>query len=207
VRFIVRAFIALVLTAVFAYADSVDKGIAAFENGNLQEAVKQFSIAIKENPKRDAAYVLRGLAYGSLGDYSKAIADFTQAIKLDPNDAGAYRMRGFIYLKFEDNAKALSDFSRAIRINPNDAVSYSMRAVIFNLSGDFQSAMQDARKACDLGDCEGLLLIQKNQPKSQQAKREEFCWNMLTHGQNLSGGAYEEYMKTVEKMGCLNPYR
>ncbi|MDR1910894.1 MAG: tetratricopeptide repeat protein [Helicobacteraceae bacterium] len=85
-----RLFILSALLGVFALAGNVavDRGIAAYESGNFQEAIRQFSIAIRENPKNALSYIGRGIAYDDLGDTNKAIADFNQA-KLDPNYANA----------------------------------------------------------------------------------------------------------------------
>jgi Flp pilus assembly protein TadD len=68
-----------------------------------KDAMEQFSIAIKENPKNAEFYSYRGDAYTNLGKYDEALKDFTQAIKLSAKNASIYSKRGFVYYALDDN--------------------------------------------------------------------------------------------------------
>ncbi|MDR2034156.1 MAG: tetratricopeptide repeat protein [Helicobacteraceae bacterium] len=107
--------------------EAYNSGVTAQDRGDLQEAIKQYTEAIKLDPKYTWAYNNRGLAYADLGDTSKAIADFTQAIKLDPKLA----------------------------------LAYNNRAVAHAMLDDLKSATKDARKACGLGECKALQVLEQ----------------------------------------------
>jgi tetratricopeptide (TPR) repeat protein len=84
-----RWFIVLVLTTVFALADSgaFNRGNSAFEKGDFQEAIKQYNQALQEykNDRQKSAiiYSARGLAYANAGDLNRAILDAKRACNID----------------------------------------------------------------------------------------------------------------------------
>ena len=67
--------------------------------GNCEEAIEDYTEAIRLDPKdrRHAVIVLRPT--WNKGDYEKAIADGTEAIRLDSRCAWGYGGRGFAYCK------------------------------------------------------------------------------------------------------------
>ncbi|MDR1149299.1 MAG: tetratricopeptide repeat protein [Spirochaetaceae bacterium] len=60
------------------------QGIKLNEYGRFNEAVLQFSEAIKIYPEYAIAYNNRGVAFANIGDFSNAAADFNQALRLNP---------------------------------------------------------------------------------------------------------------------------
>ena len=81
--------------------------------GNYDQAIKDYSEAIKLDPGLAPAWNNRGLAYDDQGDYDQAIKDYSEAIKLQPDDADAWRNRGNAYKKLGKEAKAKADFLKA----------------------------------------------------------------------------------------------
>jgi tetratricopeptide (TPR) repeat protein len=84
---IVKALIAFCLTTAFAFGasaaeEALDRGEAAENRGDLQEAIKQYAQAIKIDPNYALAYVFRGNAYDKLGDYKSATKDARKACEL-----------------------------------------------------------------------------------------------------------------------------
>ena len=55
-----------------------------FAQGDLENAIADYSMAIKLNPKDADAYEARGKAYGKKNEPEKSIADYTEAIRLRP---------------------------------------------------------------------------------------------------------------------------
>ncbi|MDR2033066.1 MAG: tetratricopeptide repeat protein, partial [Helicobacteraceae bacterium] len=81
------------------------------------------------------------------------------AIKEDPNNAVSYYSRGLTYDNLGDYRKAIADFTQAIKIDPNDIMAYNNRAGAYALQENYKKATQDAKKACELGDCQGLQYL------------------------------------------------
>ncbi|GHV94010.1 hypothetical protein AGMMS50293_03300 [Spirochaetia bacterium] len=63
----------------------ISRGDAQVEKGNHEEAIADFSAAIKIDPKNPAYFMARSNAYMKIWDMEKSIADSTEAIRLRNN--------------------------------------------------------------------------------------------------------------------------
>lgn len=93
--------------------DPCDRGVAKYEEGRYDEAITDYTDAIRLDPKIPFTYLRRAGVYVDKGDYDKAIADYTETIRLDAESADAYHGRGVAYEKKGDDAKAKADFAKA----------------------------------------------------------------------------------------------
>lgn len=107
------------------------------------QAIKNYTQAIKFNPKNVGAYYNRGSSYDDDKQYNRAIEDYTQAIKLSPSYADAYYNRGRTYGKLEDYSRAIKDYTRAIKLNPQFTYAYINRGNTYINTGKYDNAMQD----------------------------------------------------------------
>ena len=57
------------------------RGIELYNNGDIDGAIYQFSLAIQLDANYMRAYINRGLAYHDKGEYDRAITDLNQAIR------------------------------------------------------------------------------------------------------------------------------
>jgi len=156
----------------------LDRGILFASRSDYDQAIADFSEAIKIDPDLTAAYILRGRAlYASISKvtsiesnfssintsatggraseeqiliYEKAIMDFNKALSLDPNNAKIYLQRGRAYSDKGDNDKAISDFNQALRLAPNDIVAYCFRALVYRQNSDYDRAIEDYTQALRL---------------------------------------------------------
>lgn len=140
----------------------VSRGLSYRVLGKTQRAIKDFTQAIKLNPRFAVAYFNRGVKYEKLGSYKHALIDYTKAIKLDPNHASAYNNRGATYSKMRKYKRGILDFTKAIRLNPAYAVAYYNRASIFLFTKQYTLAVGDYKKL--------LSLIQKSNPTYIQVR-------------------------------------
>src|SRR5438309_659439 len=67
-----------------AYAN---RALEAYKKGDLDDAIKDDTDAIRLDPTLAAAYFNRGRAWKAKGELDMAIKDYTDSIQLDPNDA------------------------------------------------------------------------------------------------------------------------
>jgi tetratricopeptide (TPR) repeat protein len=127
-----------------------DRAVEYDEKGNYDQAIADFTSAIRIDPNYAEAYVGRGAEYADKGNYDQAIADFNQAIRLNPNFANAYACRGWTYDKKGNYDQAIADYTQAIRLNPNFADAYSGRGWTYVQKGNYDQAIADYNQAIRL---------------------------------------------------------
>jgi len=97
-----------------------ERGYAYFDQGQIDQAIAEYSSAIRVAPKDAQSHHLRGLAYFIKGAMNQAIADSTAAIRLDPSSAVSLRVRGLAQLYSGHPRPAADDFATAVRLAPSD---------------------------------------------------------------------------------------
>jgi len=118
---------------------------------NNEDAMADFSEAIRADPKFSTAYVNRGWTYFyNLNDSKKAMADLTEAIRLDPEYQYAYDLRGEIYRNLHQYEQAIADCTEALRIDPQYVRAYNGRGLAYQDQGEYQKAMDDFSEAIRL---------------------------------------------------------
>ena len=98
----------------------LESGQRAAAKGDLDRAVRDFTEAIRIDPKYPVGYSERGQAQFKLGETERAIADYTSAIQRDPQFGAALRARGMAYLYRGSTDLALADLNRAIKVAEDD---------------------------------------------------------------------------------------
>jgi tetratricopeptide (TPR) repeat protein len=134
----------------FASEMLMDKASRAFEERDINKAMRLFKASIKYNGKNAEAYYRLGVAYAYLREFKKAIPNFRQAIKLSPEYAKAYLNLGSAYGQLKNYKKALGYYKKALVLNEeNPAVYYNISA-IYNLTGKQELAEEYLAKAKEL---------------------------------------------------------
>ena len=119
-RFVGRIFVfffVLVFTAGLVAAQDVkslvDQGVENSQVGRYDQAIKDFSEALKLKPNDPLLITYRGVVYYAKGLYDLAMKDFNQAIQIDPKCGKAYYQRGMIYENQEKYAQAVPELKKA----------------------------------------------------------------------------------------------
>jgi tetratricopeptide (TPR) repeat protein len=119
-----------------------------------QLAVKEFTEAVKLNPKYEMAYFMRAITYDQLHEYKSALSDYDRTIEIDPKDADNYYVRAILKIdspNIRDYKGALVDLDRAIALNPKHANAYDQRATLKEKHlNDNSGALADYTKAIAL---------------------------------------------------------
>ena len=111
------------------------------------EAIADFSAAIRLNPSYIEAYANRARQYRMMQKYDLALADCAAALRLDPTHRMAYIIRGNIEIKLGQYVEAVRDFDAALVIDPQDALSYANRGHAKCLLGQMDAALADCNHA------------------------------------------------------------
>jgi len=83
---------------------------------SYEDAIEDYTKAIKIEPSSVFAYRLRADAKGKLGDYQGAINDYSKAIEINPKKAYLYDFRAKSKQKLGDNESADEDKKKADKL-------------------------------------------------------------------------------------------
>lgn len=129
------------------------EALCAARTGLLQpwkQAIEACTAAIKLEPRRTSALLLRAGAYSRGGEYELAIKDHSSVIALEPKRAEAYSGRAFALRLSKRLAPALVDINEAIRLKPDEADFHHTLGLIKAESGDPDGSITAYSKAIEL---------------------------------------------------------
>ena len=88
--------------------------------GRTDEAIKEYGVAIEQNPDMYAPHLNRGRALMRQGKADEALKDYNRAIELNPQMGEIYYFRGLCYAAKGNNAQAQQDVqkSKSLGYNP-----------------------------------------------------------------------------------------
>jgi len=102
---------------------SLEQAYRDEKKGDYNNAIRDFTEAIKLKPDEAALYKSRAHAYQHLKQYEKAIADFTAAIRLEPGNVSNYNDRSIVFDALGDKARAEQDQKKAEELRSNGHAS------------------------------------------------------------------------------------
>ncbi len=105
-----------------------------------ENAIKDFTEAIKLQPNSADAYVDRGLARGKREDKAGELVDYQKALQIDSCFNRAYYNRALSYSDDNDLDSALRDYDKAIKCKPDYEFAISNRGQLRYLKKDFDGA-------------------------------------------------------------------
>ena len=120
-----------------------NRGNTKHDIGFYQNAISDYSKAIRLKPDFVEAYHNRGNTKAELGQHLEAIADFDTAIKLKPDNAMSYYNRGAAKASLGEYVEAIADFDIAIKLKPDDPISYYLLGVAKAELGRYSEAIAD----------------------------------------------------------------
>jgi protein O-mannosyl-transferase len=102
------------------------------QEGNSEEAIREYERAIELKPNMLSSYNNLGSIYYSLGKNEEAIAVYKRLLEINPRYIKAYNNLGSIYSSMGRKEEALAAVKTSIEIDANYAIGY------FNLAGMYK---------------------------------------------------------------------
>jgi tetratricopeptide (TPR) repeat protein len=128
----------------------VIRGSIRLEMFAYDEAIADFTEAIRLRQDSAMAYFGRGKAWFWKSEYERALADHEEALRLDPKDARLYHSRGFVRQCNGDWQENINDYSESIRLDPKNADVYHSRGYAWHCKHDYGEAVADYTKSIEL---------------------------------------------------------
>jgi tetratricopeptide (TPR) repeat protein len=120
------------------------RGSLFLQQQNFEDALKDFSEAIRLAPKNPELLVDRGITYFQAGqDATLALTDFQSAVALEPNSPDYQYLLGLAFAKTEDYDKAIEAFTTALQLQPDDLQILMSRGDAHSSAKDFTVAISD----------------------------------------------------------------
>jgi tetratricopeptide (TPR) repeat protein len=113
--------------------------------GGYDQALVEFTGALRFNPASADAYAGRGNVYNSVGEYGRGASEYEQAVRFNAG-YGPYS-RGIAAYINQDYDRAIAECSESIRIMPGYVFAYTCRANSYNEKGDNDRAIADLSEA------------------------------------------------------------
>ena len=168
-----------------AIADTAYRqGLEKVADGRPQEALEDFSRAIRFDPANAEAFLQRARLLASLGKDQEALKDYDRAVKLRPDDLDLRLERAELSLAIGDNKQAIEDANKIIKAQPDFALGRYTRAVAYEHQGQFQKALADLDAAVN------------SQPKSALFHFERGRVRLRL---NKPDSAIEDFTQAIEK--------
>ncbi|BAY64393.1 serine/threonine protein kinase containing TPR domain [Calothrix brevissima NIES-22] len=127
-----------------------ERGREKLEKKDKSEAIKEFTQAIKLNPKYAEAYYERANAHFLASNFQRAAEDASKAIELNKNYVEAYSRHCAALLLLQQPQKAEEECTQAIKLNSMYGDAYLNRANARRNLKNKEGALADFTKLIDL---------------------------------------------------------
>ncbi|MGC1455230.1 MAG: tetratricopeptide repeat protein [Nitrospirota bacterium] len=153
----------------------INRGTIYLDRGQLEDALRDYNIALTINPELIVGYSNRAQVYIRLNKHTNAMNDLTTALTINPRYVLGYVYRSMMYNWYGDHDKALADLTAAVTIKPDFVSGYYHRGNTNLLIGQYDKAIADFSKALSLApnSPEGYFYRGKAYRMSGRAKQAE----------------------------------
>jgi tetratricopeptide (TPR) repeat protein len=117
------------------------------DEGQVDEAIKHYRIAVGIKPDFEGAYYNMGNAFRKIDKLDEAAACYEKAIELKPKFADAHCNLGMVFAQMQKRDKALAELNKVLELKPNDAEAISSIGLLYAEQGQFEKAVEYYRKA------------------------------------------------------------
>lgn len=112
-----------------------DKGNAALQQNNLDEAIRYYTEAINLDGTSHVLYSNRSAAYAKANKYDLALKDAEKTTEIAPSWAKGYSRKGAALAYLGNYELALEAYEQGLKIDPeNESLKEGVREVRFSLN-------------------------------------------------------------------------
>lgn len=153
----------------------IDSGRKWSNKGDLDHALRDFTEAIRLDPKDPEGYHERGQAMFKMGETERAISDYSAAIARDPQFGGAIRSRGMAYLYRGSSDLALADLSKAIALAEADPSTLSPIELFYARRSRAQIYSSKQQYALEVADCTAVIESYARDPSVAEDLKQNYA--------------------------------
>jgi len=110
--------------------------------GQLDEAIKNYKMAIAINPNYAKAHFNLAGTLQDLGQLDAAVKSYEQTLEIDPDYAEAHNNLGSVFKELKKNDDAIQSYKKALAIKPDYIEAQFSLGVMFQNLGQFETAIK-----------------------------------------------------------------
>jgi Tfp pilus assembly protein PilF len=111
----------------FVAEDYNRRGLKFFEEGDLEQAVREFKTAVEIEPENTSYHCNLAVAYDENDEDELAFAEYFKTLELDPKDLTALLSLGYMYNEHDERDKAEEVWNKVLAIAPDSPEAQEVR--------------------------------------------------------------------------------
>ncbi|MEM7103820.1 MAG: tetratricopeptide repeat protein [Bacteroidota bacterium] len=164
-----------------------NRGNYRARNGKIEEALKDFNIALQLLPDDSAIYESLGNTYAGMGQIQQALGYYNSAIELDDSKSSAFLNRGIALSQLRQYDQAFADYQKALDMGQRLLSVLPNRGYAYLDAGMYQESIADYQKVIQLNPNEGsyyFFLARAFQGIGDQANAQRYMQEAQARGYN-----------------------
>lgn len=125
-----------------AVDDPFKKGVKAYEEGHIDDAIEKYAAVLRKAPAHAAAWLNLGTALRKKGYFESSVAATMRAVTLRPNDASGHTNLGNCLIDLDRQKEALEAHGRAYELAPDSFLIRRNYGVALRECGEFEKALE-----------------------------------------------------------------
>lgn len=125
-------------------------GLAYYDRGRMDEAIKEYLAALKLRPDYAIAYNNLGNVYSKQGRLDKAIKEYLTALRLRPDYVDAHINLGNVHYMYGLFDETIKEYMIALRLRPDYAIAYNNLGNVYSKQGRLDEAIKEYMTALKL---------------------------------------------------------
>jgi tetratricopeptide (TPR) repeat protein len=127
-----------------------NQGVEFYDRGRLAEAIREFRMAIEDDPKHARAHFNLGVCFHDQGKLEDAAGEYGTVLRLSPDDARSLVSLASIRFEEKKDDEALALLGRAAEADPHSGFPKSAAGAYFERKGDLEVALRSYRESITL---------------------------------------------------------
>jgi tetratricopeptide (TPR) repeat protein len=120
----------------------IDSVVALYSQGQLQEALDEIDVLIKDYPNESLLYNISGACYQALNQLDAAVKSYERALSINPDYAEVHNNLGNTHKELGQLDDAVKYYEQALVIKPASAEVYSNLAIVHKELGQLDDAVK-----------------------------------------------------------------
>lgn len=125
----------------------MERGIAAWKAGKLEEAIKEHEEAVRLQPTLAQAHANLIILYGHARSAASAESHYRTVVSLNANLDEAHYNYGVLLMDLQRRDEAMDAFKQSLLVNPHNAASHASLGLLLEMRQDIAGAEEQYRLA------------------------------------------------------------